>query len=276
MMKNRKTLLTALLGATMLTAGAASGQSILVMVSDGHTGENRTRGFGDWLETQISGSSVSFSADQSVNLLDTPAGGSFTTDQMNLANSFDVIIFPRHGTGSSSGYGSKDWNTVSSHVVTMNPFTGRSGNWAWHTGDSNMGTEFFTMTDSNDDVAVFTGEETVLTPLTPLADINGNVAATSNNDYGAVVLWDGSESSYFAGGTEGPGGPRTFFASNVHGPGPSYNADQDAYVDPSTSWTAEGQDLFVSTIPEPSTYALLAGLGVLGGALIRRRLRRRA
>ncbi len=271
-MKKSKMLATALLGAALAAGSTVHAQSILVMVEAGHTGEDRTRAFGDWVQSETPGSSVSFSADYSVNLLDSST--SLSTEQMDLANSFDLIIFPRHGTGSSGNYGTTDWNNVSAPIMIMNPFTGRSGNWAWHIDDSNYDTEVFTLTATSEDITMFTSSQSVLTPNLDANEYTGNVIATTQDNLGAIIMWDGTESAFYNGGSEGPNGRRTAFISNVNGPGPQF--DGEGYTADS-AWTPEGQQLFLdtmeATIPEPGTYALLIGAGALGTVLVLRRRR---
>ena len=287
MMKKPKSILSGILGATVISAGALHGQSdVLMLVSDGHSSEQNVRDFGAWIESESGGQySLSFSADfeEDVNVLD--SAESLNEDQMNLLNSFDLIIGPRLGAGAASNYGSTDWNDVTTPILGMDANVGRSDEgWGWFstTWTGNVEIDSVDVEDptspvfdgvdtSADSVTVLTSATGIRTPPMDPTLFNGTVVARMSNeeqglDRAGIVMWDGTESAFFDGGTESPAARRTLFSSTT------FTIDD-------SRWTEDGQQMFMnavgSTIPEPGTYALFAGFGALGGVLLLRRMRRR-
>lgn len=266
-------LLSAVLGTALLTGTASAQTNVLMLVQDAHGAETNVRNFGDWVATE-KGYSVTFSADYATNVLDSAT--SLNQAQRDLLESFDLVIMPRYGVGASGDFASTDWNQITTPMVIMNAFAADSAKWGWTNAAS--GNLDLTQADVSDQTSPFfdgidvssgtinmlDGSPTVRTPYMDASLYNGTVLATKENR-ATVVFWDGTESSFYDGGTEAPAGRRTLFV------GPTFNPDD-------SRWNADGQQFLLNSleqtvIPEPSTYAFFFGLAALGAGFIIRRKR---
>ncbi len=209
------------------------GADVLILVDDGHSSEPPVREMGAWLENVRPGKySVDFSADVSPNVLD--SSPSLSSDQIELLESYDLIIMPRHGPGASGDFDSKDWNDITTPMLIQNPFTVREGNWGWFPiGSEATPTENFTdliVADQAsplfDGLEVSQGEAVRMTHLPeghmqveyPTDQITGEVLAWTprfdngdNLEYPWIVHWDGTEEAFYDGAPEAPAGPRMLF-----------------------------------------------------------------
>lgn len=265
---------TCLLTAGLLTSGLAQAQekSILMLVQSGHGGESNVRAFGDWIESVRPNYAIDFSADLSPDVLDSAT--SLTAEQMALLESYDLIIMPRYGVGGSSGMASTDWNDVTTPLILMNPFMRTDGTrWGWVPsgtgGSSSPGIMELVVTATGspyfDGIDTSTGlVEMHLSPLeqmqveTAASNLNGTSIGWTDRrenddwtppendpdatppelgnlrEYPWVHVWDGTEASFFPGGTEAPGGHRTLFLGLL-------NSNMLEY-------TLEGRQLFLNAI----------------------------
>lgn len=250
----------------------------------------------DWINTQQPGQ-YTFTTSYTVDpTLTTGTGSSISATQMDLLNSYDLIISPRYGTGASSNMASTDWNDVTTPLLLMNPFMVADGTrWGWVPPGTSTPTSpaiqdmvvvdstsalFNGVDTSGDAITFYTGPNTTMQPEVDSSLLTGNVVAWTDRregdtddpqpdplgdyrEYPWLVLWDGTESSFFAGGTEAPAGRRTLFLGHI-------GMDAD-------SLTPEAQQIYLNainaTIPEPSTYAFFFGLAALGAVVVLRRKR---
>ncbi len=285
-MTKPKTLLSGILVASMLSGAVAHAQYSVLMLSDGREANVV---FADWIETERPGEfTVDLSSDVDPTLVTT--SDSINAGQMSTLNSYDLILVPRLGPGGTGNWNSKDWNLVSSPILTLNGWITDEANWGWAPQWSGNITEFrdldvldatspiFDGVDIAEDAVNLFGWDATARALHPTSatpevftgQVIGQYTGTISEEPAtrlSLIMWDGTESAFFDGGSEAPGGRRTVFA------GPTQSPDQGI-------WTEAGQQLFFNvmeaTIPEPGTYALLIGAGALGSVLILRRRRRTA
>lgn len=256
---------TAFIGAGLLLGGLAHAtESILILVAPGHTGEQSVRNLGAWIESvRPEKYQIDFSADLSPNVLDSST--SLSSEQMNLLNSYDLIIMPRYGVGSSSGIASTDWNDVTTPLILMNPFMVRDETrWGWLPSDTTTptspairdlvvaenGSPYFEGIDTSTGIfQMYFFENTTMQVEVDSAILTGQVRGWTdrreNDDWTApaedpdatppplgdyreypwLVTWDGTESSFYTGGTEAPGGHRTLLLAPLSNSPSDYRRD---------------------------------------------------
>ncbi len=223
------------------------GTDVLILVDRGHSSEPHVRAMGEWLETVRPGKyNVDFSADLSPNVLD--SSPSLSVDQIQLLESYDLILMPRHGPGGSGDFASTDWNDITTPMLIQNPFTVRNTNWHWvPIGDEATTTESFlemiVADEANpifDGLDVSAGEAIWMTHLpegimqveVPSDQLTGSVLAWTprfdngnNLEYPWIVHWDGTEESFYDGGSEAPGGPRMLFLEQLRSSKAEYRSE---------------------------------------------------
>ncbi len=222
----------------------ARGADILVLVQSGHSGENDVRALGAWIENTHPGvGSVAFSADLSPDVLD--SAGTLSSAQRDLLESFDLILMPRYGVGASGEFASTDWNTVTTPLLNMNPFTYRDGNWRWVPAGTDTPTQpavrdlivanppaslFEDLDVAGNRLSMHVWPENAMQVHVDASIFTGTVAGwTDVTEWGSplrypwIVYWDGSEGAFYEAGPEAPGGRRTLFL------GPLSN-DPEAYT----------------------------------------------
>lgn len=206
---------------------------ILMLVSEGHGQESSVRAMGQWIEEQRpSHYAIDYSADLSPDVLESAT--SLSAEQRALLDSYDLIIMPRIGAGTSGNFASTDWNRVTTPILSMNPFTYRPGTrWGWaNTADSitdpspwqmvvlDSASPLFSGVDTSDRTVQMYRDAGTIT-MTSLADsrlLTGNTLGWTDHEangenlrYPWLTTWTGNEASFFEGGSEAPGGPRTLF-----------------------------------------------------------------
>ncbi len=228
---------------------------ILMLVQDGHNDEGAVRGLGAWIESERFGKyTVSYSADQDIDVLD--SSSSLSSGQRDLLESFDLIIMPRRGAGGSGDYASTDWNTVSTPLLNMNPFTYRDSNWRWMPGNETStspaiqdlvvvdeSSPLFNGVDTSAGlVTLYREADTTMQPEFDSSILTGNTLGWTDRvdaeenylEYPWIVTWEGTEDAFYDGGTEAPGGRRMLFLGQ-------FPANPDTY-------TAEGQRILLNAI----------------------------
>ncbi len=244
------------MSAAEITEVAGEPDRILILLDQGHSSEPNVRDMGGWIQGRQPGRyAIDYSADLSPNVLDSAT--SLDSEQLELLESYDLIIMPRHGAGPSSDFGSKDWNDVSTPILNMNPFTYRHGIWGWGPPDVETPTSpsLQDLVAASPESRFFTGVEISSSGMIPFyreadATMQFNVDSSiftgevvgwtdvesggTHQEFPWIVFWNGTENRFYEGGSEEPAAGRTLFL------GPLSNSP-DAF-------TSGGQQVFLNAI----------------------------
>ncbi len=229
---------------------------ILVLVESGHTDEDAVRALGAWIESERFGEyAVTFSADLEVDVLDSP--NALSAGQREVLEGFDLILMPRRGVGTSGSFASTDWNTITTPLLNMNPFTYRDQNWRWIPAEADTATSpairrlvvvddaspLFSGLDTGEGtIDIYREPDTTMQVDFASSVFTGAVAGWTDRrdeqenylEYPWIVTWEGTEDAFYDNGPEAPAGPRMLFLGQ-------FPADPDAY-------TAAGQTVLLNAV----------------------------
>lgn len=231
---------------------------VLILVEAGHAQEASVRAMGGWLQSQEPEQyDVDYSADLSPNVLHSAT--SLTAEQMNLLNTYDLIIMPRIGAGPSANFASTDWNLVTTPILNMNPFSYRPGTaWGWvNTADSithprpqqmvilEAANPLFEGVDTSGGSALIyrDGSTTTMTSVADSSVLTGTTVGWTDHESGGInhrhpwlTTWTGDEGRFYDDGQEARGGPRTLLLA------PNNNSVTD--------YTAAGQRILLNAVAQ--------------------------
>ena len=229
---------------------------ILMLLEAGHSDEAAVRALGAWIESERFGEyAVTYSADLDIDVLDSAA--SLSPAQREILEGYDLILMPRRGVGGSGEFASTDWNTITTPLLNMNPFTYRDGNWRWVPAGTETVTSpairemavvdgtspFFRGVDTGGGtVTIYHSPNSTMQVEVDASVFTGRVAGWTDRvdgdgeylEYPWLVVWDGTEPAFYEGGAEAPAGRRTLFLGQ-------FPADPHAY-------TAEGRRILLNAV----------------------------